>query len=162
MVRDEADQQFHGVLIDFHRFGGPASLAVDFARLEVGLQIKSLDREIRAASQDPEKERELVKYEEAINSGAELVLSESLTTGSFPVVGSELKKIGHVVAAIRGAFANYMPDAKTDPRAYNATLALSYLSYVRQPYWNRLTSNQRSYAFYCAARILTRSFARAG
>jgi hypothetical protein len=158
MVRDEEGPQFHSVLIDFHRFGGQASLAVDFARLEVGLQIKALEREIREAAQDPEKERELVVYEEAINSGTELVLTECLTPDRFPDVRSELTKIGHVVAAIRSAFVSYMPDGKTDPRAYNATIALSYLSYLRDAYRNRLTVHQRSYAFYCASRILTRTF----
>src|SRR5205085_1306378 len=47
MIRKASDAEFMPRILDFHRFGEPGPLAMDFARFEAGVHVKCLEREIR-------------------------------------------------------------------------------------------------------------------
>lgn len=142
------------IIIDYHRFGGPAPITVDFARLEVGLQVKGLVREINNAVTESEGERNLILYERAINGT--LLHDAALTDPSFRNISGDVKKIGQIVGAIRCSLARHASCLESDSRGYYATLALSYLGYLRTAYKKRLSSAQRTFALYSASMIFDR------
>jgi hypothetical protein len=155
MVR--SDTGFRPVLIDFHRFGGPTPLPLDFCRLEAGVNVKGLRTVIETARSDPQIEDDLVTYCAKINSVLALDVNDAKLRGMPP----PLHRAAIVVESIRRSYLGFAPrQAQEDCRSYFGTLALCYLSYVRPIYQQVLTLRQRLYSLYCGASILEWHFVR--
>jgi hypothetical protein len=151
MVQKEA--RFRPILIDFHRFGSDAPLALDFSRLEAGVTVKGLKPLIETCGLNPDTEEELVTYAGHVNR--DLLFVPSALQGLTPLVC----RAGSVAQSIRHAYKRVAPpQLQDDSRLYFGTLALCYLSYVRPIYSSRLSLRQRLYSFYCGANILEALF----
>jgi hypothetical protein len=157
LVREEAEEPFVPVLIDFHRFGGPVPLPLDFARLEVGIQIKGLRDYITAAANDPDAQEFLIRYEKWINGRAGFNISPQTQRSLVTSLPAELMKTSKIIAAIRERFLARFPE-KNDLRFYWGAIMFGYFSYLRPIYDNVLTTEQRLFAFYCGASIFKRHF----
>jgi hypothetical protein len=157
MVRSEAG--LTPVLIDFHRFGGPVPLMVDFCRLEAGVCVKALKRVIESTSASSEVEDELVTFANTVN---ELYAFWRRTSvfGRLGVSHSPIVyKAALTVQSIRESYTQCAPArALEEDRAYFGTLFLYYLNYLRPLYRHRLTLRQRLYSLFCAAGIFERHF----
>jgi hypothetical protein len=157
MVQEKEKSPFRPVLIDFHRFGGPMPLALDFARLEVGIQIKGLRSTISESASDDVIAANLRDYERAVH--AKLDIRETLGETSVGFKGTRsLARVAKVKAAIRKCFANVSGQSNDYAQSYFAVLMLCYLSYLRPFYYDKLTVEQRTYALYLAAQIFEQHF----
>jgi hypothetical protein len=146
---------FKPIMIDFHRFGGPIPLPIDFCRLEAGICIKGLKSSIDASSTSAEGEDELVDFENYVNTEEFWDDDIKATTIRF---NSSLYKAAITVKSIRECYRRCLSsyDAQ-DRRAYWGTLFLYYLNYIRPVYEGRLTLKQRLYSLYAAMRIFERT-----
>lgn len=153
---------FVPVLIDYHRFGGPVPLALDFARMEAGIQIKTLKTFIQTAHDSPTDEDLLTKYEKWVNDHDSLMKHVEMADASAvpSVLPKELKRAAFLVSGVRKTFLEAV-GAGDDPSAsYFACLMLWYFNYVRPGYRTNgvLTEAQQLFALFCACRIYRRHF----
>ena len=157
LIRGSGEDFFSPVLIDFHRFGVGGPLAIDFARLECGIQIKGLKSYISQASSNVSQHENLVRYEKCINShnSFEDNYQNSPEAMSLP---PELRKAVAFVCAIRNSYKRRVPYDFQDSHSYFSVLMFNYLSYLRGIYDNILTTEQKLFAFYSAACIFKRHF----
>jgi hypothetical protein len=152
MIRKASDAEFMPRILDFHRFGEPGPLAMDFARFEAGVHVKCLEREIRNKVEGAANK--LLRYEA-------LVIGEFVPAASRSLVGSvapEFAKAVFAVAAIRRRYAEL--STSEGYRCYWMCLALCLLSYLRPVYDAQLSDGQRSFASFMAANILDRHVVR--
>lgn len=154
IIRDEDGDYYSPVLIDFHRFGPWVPLAVDFARLEAGIQIKGLRNYINDAIANEEKHESLIRYEKWINGSLLLEAGDSVS----PTLPGELRKVATFVRTIRANYNGRVPIDKQETRPYFSVLLFNYLSYLRPTYDRVLTNEQKLFAFYSAACIHKRHF----
>jgi len=147
MIRNNSETGFAPRLLDFHRFGKRAALATDFARIEAGIHIKCLERQI--GSRDAASE--LLDYVEAITGGFLLTSRPSL----IGFVGADFVKAIFAIRAIRERYNGYC-SMSNDYRSYWMCLCLCLLSYLRPVYDGRLSDGQRLFAVFMAANIVER------
>lgn len=156
MVRNADTGPYRPVLIDFHRFGATNPLALDFARFEVGLQVKGLRQTICNARDEEDTADNLQRYEETVNGS--LDFQSHLRGTSVGFAGSPaLAKVAQVKAALRKCFVGFAGSPTYD-QSYFGVLILCYLSYLRPFYYMKLTREQRTFALYSAAKIFERHF----
>lgn len=145
------------VLIDFHRFGRPAPLALDFCRLEVGLQVKGLRDVLERSAGDDEAEEQLSRFEKWINDHDALDRDEG---GFTPRAEAprELLRVARFVGVVRQAYRDEVKQQPELASVYFGCLMLCFFNYLRPTYDGVLTDRQRQFAFYCGARIFKRHF----
>lgn len=153
MVKESETGDWYPVVIDYYRCGGPGPIAIDFARLEAGLQVKAGFGE--SFPMDEEAERGLVLYEEWANRRD--ALRGGRNTPCPDIVESRLLRISHMITRLRQCLASKV-DAERASQGYFAALMLSYLGYLRPVYASVLTREQKLFALYSAAKIFERHF----
>lgn len=156
MVQQKRRGPYAPVLIDFHRFGGPLPIPLDFARFEAGIQVKGLKEEIAKSRRDEQMARSLAEYERLVNSKADF--EADLGETSVVRSGGSLAKLAQLKARVRKCFMQATGPAREYERAYFGILMLCYVSYLRPFYYDRLTPEQRAYALYAGSRIFERHF----
>jgi len=156
MVQAKGKGPFRPVLIDFHRFGVATPLALDFARFEVGLQVKGLRDTICAARDDEDTAENLRRYEETVNEVLDFQPKLGGTSVGFAGCPA-LAKVVQVKASVRKCFLSFATPSTYD-HSYFGVLMLCYLSYLRPFYYAKLTPEQRTFALYSAAKIFGRHF----
>lgn len=155
LIFTDDQQKVWPVLLDFHRFGSAAPLALDFARLEAGIQVKGLKTYINAAYKKSQEEYDLIRYEELVNGSLDVQIS--LETRS--TLNADLLRHCRIVQELRQCYLERLPTGTDDNRAFFAILMFSYFGYLRPVYDGMLSVQQRLFAIFSAIRILQRYFA---
>ncbi len=155
LIFTDDQQKVWPVLLDFHRFGSMAPLALDFARLEAGIQVKGLKSYINAAYKDRQEEYDLIRYEELVNGSLDIQISLEMKSILNPVLLRQCR----IVQELRKCYSESTPRETNDNRAFFAILMFSYFGYLRPIYDRILSVQQRLFAIFSAIRILQRYFA---
>jgi hypothetical protein len=152
---------YEPVLIDFHRFSGPAPASVDYCRLEAGLHVKALKQYLQRAANDGDLHEQLMRYVDWLTSERGAFFEPKLPIGtSLPL---QLQRVGRAALAIRQAFKkNASAVLNDDERLYIGTLMLYLLNYLKATYDAVLVWEQRVFSLYLAGRILEVHFVRPG
>jgi hypothetical protein len=153
MIQTASSGEFTPRMLDFYRFGDSGPLATDFARLEAGVHIKCLERQIRDKGQ--QAARELRLYETCVTNRFAPLVRGSLVGSVAP----EFAKAVFAVSAIRERYAA-LSHPLEDHRCYWMCLSLSLLSYLRPIYDTRLSDGQRLFAVFMAANVVDRCVLR--
>jgi hypothetical protein len=151
MIRAKDQSNHTPRIVDFHRFGQPGPLALDFARFEAGVQVKCIEEQIERTCELVE-EQELLDYESFVNGGPTFIPWEGMSL--VGVISPAFVKAVAAISAIRQCFTELSP--VKNRRDYWWCLFLCLVSYLRPVYDGRLSDEQRSYAIYVASKVLSR------